>query len=82
MRSSRKPFTVVLRYPDHISDTGEFYSAFTMAANPEEALAKARRKAVFANGGTDDPGASDYIDPADFAVCAVYRGFCRNVSPE
>ena len=79
-----KKYTVILIYPDHIAETygGEFYWGRVEAHDPEEALARARRDVLAANGIAsieDDP---DGCDPRDFACIACIGGWVDNENPE
>ena len=66
--SARKPYSVLLLYPDYANDSGtETYYAFVEALNPIEAVAVAQREAVTAQDGMDG-------DPEDFAALLVTPG--------
>ena len=62
----KKPYSVLLLYPDYANDSGtETYYAFVEASDPIAAIAVAQRQA--ANGGED-------IDPDDYAPLLVTQG--------
>ena len=59
--SAKKPYSVLLLYPDYANDSGtETYYAFVEATDPIEAVAMAQREAVTTQDGMDG-------DPEDFA---------------
>jgi hypothetical protein len=65
---ARKPYSVLLLYPDHANDSGkETYYAFVEALDPIEAIALAQREAVTAQDGMDS-------DPEEFAPLLVTPG--------
>ena len=64
----QKPYSVLLLYPDYADDTGyETYYALVEAADPDEAVAEARREAVAAQEGIE-------IAPDDFIPLLVTPG--------
>ncbi len=66
--SAKKPYSVLLLYPDYANDSGtETYYAFVEALDPIEAVATAQREAVTAQDGVD-------VDPEDFAPLLVTPG--------
>jgi len=66
--SARKPYSVLLLYPDYANDTGtETYYAFVEALDPIEAVAAAQREAVTAQDGVS-------IESEDFAPLLVTPG--------
>jgi hypothetical protein len=66
--SVRKPYSVLLLYPDYANDSGtETYYAFVEATDPIEAIAVAQQEAVTAQQGMDG-------DPEDFAPLLVTPG--------
>ena len=66
--SARKPYSVLLLYPDYANDSGtETYYAFVEALDPIEAVALAQREAVTSQEGMDG-------DPEDFAALLVTPG--------
>ena len=61
-QSGKKPYSVLLLYPDYANDNGtETYYAFVEALDPIEAVALAQREAVTTQDGMDG-------DPEDFAL--------------
>jgi hypothetical protein len=70
--SAKKPYSVLLLYPDHANDTGtKTYYTFVDALDPIEAVATAQREAVAAQDGVD-------IDAEDFAPLLVTPGHNRS----
>jgi hypothetical protein len=66
--SGKKPYSVLLLYPDYANDSGtETYYAFVEAVDPIEAVALAQRQAVASQDGVDG-------DPEDFAPLLVTPG--------
>jgi hypothetical protein len=66
--AAKKPYSVLLLYPDHANDNGtETYYAFVEATDPIEAVALAQREAVAANDCVE-------IEPDDFAPLLVTEG--------
>jgi hypothetical protein len=66
--SDRKPYSVLLLYPDYTNDSGtETYYAFVEAVDPIEAVALAQRQAVRAQECM-------HGDPQDFAPLLVTPG--------
>jgi hypothetical protein len=66
--SGKKPYSVLLLYPDYANDTGtETYYAFVEALDPIQAVALAQREAVTAQECMDG-------DPEDFAPLLVTPG--------
>jgi hypothetical protein len=64
----KKPYSVLLLYPDYADDTGyETYYAFVEASDAIEAVAAAQRKASAAQDGMD-------IEPDDFHPLLVTGG--------
>jgi hypothetical protein len=65
---AKKPYSVLLLYPDYANDGGtETYYAFVEAPDPITAVAEARRQALAANDGVE-------IQPDDFAPLLVTEG--------
>jgi hypothetical protein len=70
--SGKKPYSVLLLYPDYANDTGtETYYAFVEALDPIQAVALAQREAVTAQECMDG-------DPEDFAPLLVTPGHNRS----
>ncbi len=66
--SAKKPYSVLLLYPDYVDDTGyETYYAFVEASDAIDAVALAQRKASAAQDGMD-------IEPDDFHPLLVTPG--------
>ena len=64
----RKPYSVLLLYPDHANDSGiETYYAFVEAPDPIAAVALAQRNALAVNEWTE-------TEPDDFAPLLVTQG--------
>lgn len=66
-------FTVIMLYPDYLSDGAETYVAHVEALNQKEACKTARIEAVEVN----DPTAVD--DPDDFSVLHVFEGHLEDI---
>lgn len=69
-----KPYTVILMYPDYLSENygEESYAAHVTAVDGDAAVLAAQIDAVAQN--TDDGEDPPCEDPTDFAVIAVYAG--------
>jgi hypothetical protein len=66
--TAKKPYSVLLRYPDDANDGGnETYYIWVQASNPTAAVADAQREALATNEWTDR-------DPADFVPLLVTEG--------
>ena len=66
--SARKPYSVLLLYPDYANDSGtETYYAFVEATDPIDAVATAQREAITKQDGMDG-------DPEAFAPLLVTPG--------
>ena len=64
----KKPFSVLLLYPDYANDSGtETYYAFVTALDPINAVILARRKVAFAQRGVE-------MKPNDFVPLLVTPG--------
>jgi hypothetical protein len=65
---AKKPYSVLLLYPDYVTDGGtETYYAFVEAPDPNAAVAQATRQAVAAQEGVA-------YEPDDFAPLLVTEG--------
>jgi hypothetical protein len=65
---AKKPYSVLLLYPDHANDGGtETYYAFVEAPDPIAAVEIAQRRALITNEWND-------VDPNDFAPLLVTQG--------
>jgi hypothetical protein len=65
---AKKPFSVLLLYPDDANDDGkETYYVWVQAPNPTAAIVDAQRQALATNEWTDR-------DPADFMPLLVTEG--------
>lgn len=76
-RPRRRWWTVMLLYPDYLTDDyGEdIFMDWALTPTPEEAIPVVQRKAVRAQRDITDPDAGDGIDnPEDFKMIAVWRG--------
>jgi hypothetical protein len=68
----KKPYSVLLLYPDYANDDGtETYYAFVEASDPLQAVAVAQRHATAAQDGVD-------TDPDEFAPLLVTEGHCHS----
>lgn len=66
--AAKRPYSVLLLYPDYANDTGtETYYALVEALDPIEAVALAQREAISVQHGVD-------ADPGDFAPLLVTPG--------
>jgi hypothetical protein len=66
--SARKPYSVLLLYPDDMNDNGaETYYAFVEALDPVDAVALAQQEAVTSQGNIE-------CEPQDFAPLLVTPG--------
>jgi hypothetical protein len=65
--SGKKPYSVLLLYPEYANDGTETYYAFVEAVDPIEAVAVAQRQAVAAQEGIE-------IEPDDFIPLLVTPG--------
>ena len=65
---ARKPWSVLLLYPDYANDSGtETFYGFVQAGDALSAVAEAKRQAVAAQAGIE-------IDPDDLAALLVTQG--------
>lgn len=70
-----KPYSVLLLYPDYLSDGPETYYGFVRADTPSEAASKAQLQAAKACRRGDDVDRDDLRELAgDFKVELVIRG--------
>lgn len=74
MEQTLKPYTVLLLYPDHMSDNygEETYFTHVEALDPDAAIAAAQQEAVQAN--TADGDEPDMSIMADFNPLLVLNG--------
>jgi hypothetical protein len=76
-----RPFSVVLLYPDYLSDGNEAYYGFVRAQSPAEAVSKAQMQAARAYRRSDHGDQDDLCELADdFKVCLVFKGHRKGVS--
>lgn len=78
--SKMKPFTVILLYPDFLSDNyeQETYIAHVLASDPKDAAHAAQLQALEAN--REDPEDPDFgLDANDFFVMAVFNGHLEDL---
>ena len=74
-RLKRTPYSVLLIYPDYLSDGLETYYAFVRATCPAEAARNAQLKAARAARRGDDVDRDDLRELAqDFKVLLILRG--------
>jgi hypothetical protein len=67
---AKKPYSVLLLYPDDVNDDGtKTYYTFVEAAYPEAAVAEALRQALATNEWTEED-----VDPAGFVPLLVIEG--------
>jgi hypothetical protein len=67
---AKKPYSVLLLYPDHVNDDGtETYYDFVEATDPIAAVAEATRHALATNEWTEED-----VDPDDFVPLLVTEG--------
>lgn len=73
-KKPKKPFTVLLLYPDYISETfgQETYLTHVEATTVKKAILAARKEAVAANRTTC---------PKDWFVLAVFEGTHNDINP-
>ena len=75
-----KPYSVLLIYPDYVSDGPETYYGFVRAESPSEAAAKAQLQAARTLRRGDDVDRDDLRELAsDFKVELVIRGHRRGL---
>ncbi len=77
-RRKRRYWTVILLYPDYLTDDygSDIYVAWALTVTPEEAVGNAQQQAAKAQ----NTGETDIVDdPADFGMIAVMRGRHRLV---
>ena len=81
--TTSKPFSVLLLYPDYMSDGPETYYGFVRACSPAEAAGKARLQAARHARRGDDVDRDDLRELADnFQVELVIRGHRRGLAWE
>jgi hypothetical protein len=73
MRKARPKWTVILLYPDYVTDDfgGEIYVGWVSCKDPHKAAAIAQKKAWKANGGNEDCVS---FKPEDMRPIAVFKG--------
>jgi hypothetical protein len=71
MTMNMKKFSVLLLYPDYVSDGVETFFAHVRAADKDAAILKAQNMAARENIGVDQP--------EDFAVLIVSSGWISNL---
>lgn len=77
-------YTVILLYPDYVSDNyPETHMSAVEAVEPEAAVIIAREMCVADNelGQWEDPDGEEYINLDDFAVIAVIAGTHDDLNP-
>ena len=74
-RKARRWWTVLLLYPDYLTDDygSDTYLAWVRTVTPEEAVPSAQRRAVAAQRDCST-GATVDVAPDDFKMVAVWRG--------
>lgn len=74
-----EPFTVLLLYPDYLSENygEETYTAWVDAYDPTHAVKLAQQQALRAQSNDRRTGASG----ADFRSLAVFEGHLSNLNP-
>ena len=79
MLKKPKRYTVVLLYPDHMTDDygTDTYIAWVKAISPSNAVLKAQEQAIRAQGEDVDP--ENPINPDDFEALVAYRGWLKSV---
>ena len=83
IRKIRKPYSVLLLYPDYLSDGPETYYGFVRAGSPKEAAGKARLQAARHVRHGDDIDRDDLRELGDdFQVELVLRGHRRGLAWE
>lgn len=76
-----KPFSVLLIYPDYVSDGPETYYGFVQAASPAEAAEKGQLQAARVCRHGDSVDRDDLRELAkDFKVELVLRGHRRGLA--
>ena len=76
-----KPYSVLLLYPDYLSDGPETYYGFVRAAFPTEAAYKAQLQAAKSVRRGDDVDRDDLRELAgDFKVELVIRGHHKGLA--
>ncbi len=82
-RENRKPFSVLMLYPDYLSDGPEAYYGFVRACSAAEAADKAQLQAAGHVRRGDDVAKDDLRELAqDFQVVLVIRGHRRQLAWE
>ena len=78
---TEKPYSVLLLYPDYLSDGPETYYGFVRACSPSEAVDKARLQAARHARHGDVVDRDDLRELArDFRVELVIRGHRRGLA--
>ena len=79
--TKEKPYSVLLLYPDYLSDGPETYYAFVRAASPAAAASQAQMRAARASRRGDDVDRDDLRELAvDFRVELVLRGHRKGLA--
>lgn len=74
-----EPFTVLLLYPDYLSENygEETYTAWVDAYNPADAVRRAQKQALRAQPNDQRAGSR----AIDFGSLAVFEGHLHNLNP-
>ncbi len=82
-RIKQKPYSVLVIYPDYVSDGPETYYGFVRAESPSEAADKAQLQAARALRHGDEVDRDDLRELAnDFKVELIIRGHQRGLAWE
>jgi hypothetical protein len=73
-----KNYSVMLLYPDYLSDGHQTFYTWVHAAGPADAVHRARIEAMTSNGWTPD----DVADEEDFICLLVTEGHNVALDPE
>jgi len=74
-----KKYTVVLAYPDYVSDEGEQFIAWVKALTVDEGVERAQHQAVRAQKQDRWEKENCPINPVDFDVIVMYRGWLKSL---
>lgn len=80
MKNKKKPFTVILRYPEWViaNSFNRYYNCCVLATTPRKALVAAYKLAI---KSSNDAGFT-YDDCDSFTCVAVFEGDHDNINPE
>jgi hypothetical protein len=78
-----KEYTVVLKYPEYVTDGNDQYYTITVCGNNPKSAVRNARKWMCDEYAEENADTGDTVDnPLDFACVAVFEGEHNNINPE